>query len=256
MVAALIVLTGLAPTAAPTVSSRVPARISIITAREIDTWELRLLPDALGAQAGVSVAEASVAGQTASAWEYYLSGGYEREDGWRQATGARNYNGFLNLGHSRAERGVSLQAYAIRSRAETAGSLPESMFDTAPQINFTPGDFDDLDAQQLALSGYTPVGSGHASLTAYFRRSGGERFNVNQAPDPNVRGLTTNYTAGGTNETTPMDSYFVANARLGYTRAGWSVSGVVTNLFDSKRATFGTFNENRQTGSSSGFLRL
>jgi len=78
VVAALIVLTGLAPTAAPTVSSRVPARISIITAREIDTWELRLLPDALGAQAGVSVAEASVAGQTTSAWEYYLSGGYER----------------------------------------------------------------------------------------------------------------------------------------------------------------------------------
>lgn len=292
----------IAPTAAPTVSSGVPARISIITHREIDAWEPRLLPDALGAQAGVSVyddlgspyklnlstrgfvagptvglppgvsvfldgirqnepdaqevnfdllpmehvkrvellsgtasllgpnslggavnlitergtgpphgeleasggsygaasAEASVAGQTTSAWDYYLSGGYEREDGWRHATGARNYNGFLNLGHSGAERGVTLQAYAIRSRAETAGSLPESMFDTAPQSNFTAGDFDNLDAQQVALSGYTRVASGHGSLTAYFRRSGGERFNVNQAPDPNIRGLTTNYTAGGT----------------------------------------------------------
>ena len=279
-----------------------PARISTITGREIDAWEPRVLPDALGAQAGVSVyddlgspyklnlstrgfvagptvglppgvsvfldgirqnepdaqevnfdllpmehvkrvellsgtasllgpnslggavnlitergsgpphaeleasggsfgaasAEGSVAGETASEWDYYLSGGYEREDGWRQATGARNYNGFLNLGRSGPERGITLQAYAVRSRAETAGSLPESIFDTSPQINFTAGDFDNLDAQQVALSGYTPVGSGHGSLTAYFRRSGGERFNVNQAPDPNVRGLTTNHTAGGT----------------------------------------------------------
>lgn len=292
----------IAPTASPTVGSGVPARISTITGREIDDWEPRVLPDALGAQAGVSVyddlgspyklnlstrgfvagptvglppgvsvfldgirqnepdaqevnfdllpmehvkrvellsgtasllgpnslggavnlitergtgpphaeleasggsfgaasAEGSLGGQTASAWDYYLSGGYEREDGWRQATGARNYNGFLNLGRSGAERGITLQAYAVRSRAETAGSLPESIFDTSPQINFTAGDFDNLDAQQLALSGYTPVGTGHASLTAYFRRSGGERFNVNQAPDPNVRGLTTNYTTGGT----------------------------------------------------------
>jgi hypothetical protein len=56
------------------------------------------------------------------------------------------------------------------------------------------------------------------------------------------------------NATTPLDSYFVANGRLGYTRAGWSVSGVVSNLFDSNRATFGTFNENRQTGELERFL--
>ncbi len=153
---------------------------------------------ASGGSFGAASAEGSVAGQTASAWDYYVSGGYERENGWRHATGARNYNGFLNLGRSGAGRGIALQAYAVRSRAETAGSLPESIFDTSLQINFTAGDFDNLDAQQVTLSGYTPVGSGHGSLTAYFRRSGGERFNVNQAPDPNVRGLTTNYTAGGT----------------------------------------------------------
>ena len=290
------------PPAAPRVGSGVPAQISTTTGREIDAWEPRVLPDALGAQAGVSIyddlgssyklnlstrgfvagptvglppgvsvfldgirqnepdaqevnfdllpmehvtrvellsgtasllgpnslggainlitergsgpphgeieasggsfgaasAEGSVAGRSASAWDYYLSGGYEREDGWRQATSARNYNGFLNLGRLGDERGVSVQAYAVESRAETAGSLPESLFDTAPRTNFTAGDFDDLDAQQIALSGYAPVGSGKGSLTAYFRRSAAERFNVNQVPDPNVRGFTTNYTAGGT----------------------------------------------------------
>jgi iron complex outermembrane recepter protein len=56
------------------------------------------------------------------------------------------------------------------------------------------------------------------------------------------------------NETTPLESYFVTNARLGFSRGGWEVSGIVTNLFDSKRATFGTFNENRQTGEFERFL--
>jgi outer membrane receptor protein involved in Fe transport len=154
--------------------------------------------EASGGSFGAASARGSVAALSRGGWDYYLSGGYEREDGWRQATGARNYNGFLNLGRQGTERGVSLQAYAAQSRAESAGSLPERIFDTSPEVNFTAGDFDDLNAQQLSLSGYSPVGGGHGSLTAYFRRSAAERFNVNQAPDPNVRGVTKNYTAGGT----------------------------------------------------------
>jgi outer membrane receptor protein involved in Fe transport len=292
----------IAPSAAPTVSSGVPARISTISGIEIDAWEPRVLPDALGTLAGVSVyddqgssyklnlstrgfiagptvglppgvsvfldgirqnepdaqevnfdllpmehvtrvellsgtasllgpnslggainlvtergsgpphaeleaaggsfgaasAEGSVAGRSANAWDYYVSGGYESEDGWRQATGGRNYNGFLNLGRLEPEHGISLQAYAVKSRAETAGSLPESIFDKSPEVNFTAGDFDDLNAQQVAVSGYAHVWRGQGSLTTYFRRSAADRFNVNQTPDPNVRGFTMNYTAGAT----------------------------------------------------------
>ena len=150
-----------------------------------------------GASFDAYSAEARASGLARSGWDYYTSGGYERENGWRQATGAENYNGFLNVGRSGPQRGVSLQAYGVKSRAETAGSLPENIFDSSPQTNFTPGDFEDLNAAQLALSGYTPVGRGHGSLAAYFRRSHAERFNVNQAPDPNVRSFTTNYTLGG-----------------------------------------------------------
>jgi hypothetical protein len=43
------------PAAGPTIGSGVPARISTITGREIDAWEPRLLPDALGSRAGVSI---------------------------------------------------------------------------------------------------------------------------------------------------------------------------------------------------------
>jgi outer membrane receptor protein involved in Fe transport len=289
------------PAAGPTIGSGVPARVTVLSRREIDAWEPRLLPDALGTQAGVSIyddlgspyklnlstrgfsagptvglppgisvfldgvrqnepdaqevnfdllpmehvrrvellsgtasllgpnslggavnlitdrgtgapsgeielaggtfdaysAEASASGLARGAWDYYLSGGYEQERGWRQATGAENFNGFVNLGRRGPERGLSLQAYGVDSRAETAGSLPERLFETAPRTNFTVGDFEDLDAAQVALSAYAPVGRGHGAFTAYFRRSHAERFNVNQAPDPDVRSLTTNYTLGG-----------------------------------------------------------
>ena len=292
------------PTAGPTVGSSIPARIATVTGREIDAWEPRLLADALGSQAGVSLyddlgspyklnvstrgftagptvglppgvsvfldgvrqnepdaqevnfdllpmehvkrvellsgsasllgpnslggavnlitrrgggplsgeleasggsfgsasGEGSVSGRSHGGWDYYLGGGYEREDGWRGATGAENYNGFANLDRLGSRRGLQLQAFGARSRAATAGSLPESIFDVAPQVNFTPGDFENLNAQQVALSGYAPLGAGRSSFTTYFRHSGAQRFNVNQAPDDDVRAFTTNNTAGGSGD--------------------------------------------------------
>jgi outer membrane receptor protein involved in Fe transport len=129
-------------------------------------------------------------------WDYYVAGGYENEDGWREATGAENLNGFVNLGRRGAERGITFQAFGAESRAETAGSLPESIFDGSPRTNFTVGDFEDLNQLQGSVSGYTPLGNSRGAFTAYLRRSHAERFNVNQAPDNNVRSFTTNGTLG------------------------------------------------------------
>jgi hypothetical protein len=56
------------------------------------------------------------------------------------------------------------------------------------------------------------------------------------------------------NVTAPLATYTVASARLGYERGGWDVAAIVTNLFDTRRASFGTFNENRQTGALERFL--
>ncbi len=46
----------------------------------------------------------------------------------------------------------------------------------------------------------------------------------------------------------------MANVRAGLTRGHWEVSGVLSNVFDSHAAMFGTFNENRQTGALERFL--
>jgi iron complex outermembrane recepter protein len=150
-----------------------------------------------GGSYGSYSAEASINGRTGRGTDYYLAGGYENEDGWRDATGAENLNGFLNLGRRGANRGISLQAFGAESRAETAGSLPESIFETSPRTNFTVGDFEDLNQLQASLSGYAPIAGSRASFTTYVRRTHAERFNVNQAPDDNVRSFTTNKTFGG-----------------------------------------------------------
>jgi len=56
------------------------------------------------------------------------------------------------------------------------------------------------------------------------------------------------------NETVPLDGYFTAGVRAGITRGDWELSAVVTNVFDSHAAVFGTFNENRRTGVLERFL--
>jgi len=153
--------------------------------------------EASGGSYGSYSAEASVSGLSGGGWDYYVAGGYENEDGWRQATGAENLNGFVNLGRRGPERGISFQAFGAESRAETAGSLPESIFQTDRRTNFTVGDFEDLNQLQASVSGYAPIGGSRAAFTAYARRTRAERFNVNQAPDNNVRSFTANGTVGG-----------------------------------------------------------
>ena len=176
-------------------SNSLGGAINLITRR--GTGPLEAEAELSGGSYGSYSGEASVDGVSHGGWDYYLAGGYENEDGWREATGADNLNGFLNLGRRGPAHGISLQAFGAESNAETAGSLPESIFSTSPSTNFTIGDFDDLNQLQASMNGYTTLGSSRGSFTAYVRRSHSERFNVNQAPDNNVRSFTNNRTLGG-----------------------------------------------------------
>jgi outer membrane receptor protein involved in Fe transport len=169
--------------------------INLITRR--GNGPLEAEAEIAGGSFGSYSGEASLGGVSGGGWDYYVAGGYENEDGWREATGAENLNGFVNLGRRGPERGISFQAFGAESRAETAGSLPESIFDSAPKTNFTVGDFEDLNQLQGSVSAYTPLGNSRGAFTAYVRRTNAERFNVNQAPDNNVRSFTANSTVGG-----------------------------------------------------------
>jgi outer membrane receptor protein involved in Fe transport len=139
--------------------------------------------------------EASVGGG-ARGWSYYAGGGHEREGGWRQLTGARLSNGFVNVGRFGARAGGGLQAFLASSTAETAGSLPASLRAQRPDSNLSAGDFEDLRQLHLAAHGYASLGGGRGSARLWFRRHTAERFNVNQIDDPDVRGFSRNRTLG------------------------------------------------------------
>ena len=142
-------------------------------------------------------AEASYGGGLHRGWSYYAGGSFSRERGWRELTRARQHNGFVNVGRSGESAGFNLQAFAAKGYAGTAGSLPLSVYSTRPDSNLSSGDFEDIAQVHVAFSGYHPIADGRGSAVLYFRRSDAERFNVNQATDPDVRSFSANRTVGG-----------------------------------------------------------
>jgi outer membrane receptor protein involved in Fe transport len=76
--------------------------------------------------------------------------------------------------------------------------LPEELFDTEPSGNFTSGDFENINQLQVSLAGVQSLGPGRLEFRSYYQRNNAERFNVNQAPDPDVRSRSTNRSLGAT----------------------------------------------------------
>ncbi len=151
-----------------------------------------------GGSFGLFRGESNLSGVTSGGMDWYVGGNYNREDGWRQVTSAKQYSGFINLGKLGATSGVRFQALYGNSFAETAGSLPETIFETSADSNLSAEDYEDLWQFQGSLQAYKQVGSGKASATAYFRRHRAERFNANQPEDPDVFGISYNSTFGYT----------------------------------------------------------
>lgn len=135
-------------------------------------------------------------GDISPGWNYYGGGSFSSERGWRQLTRGHRQNAFGNLGRSSGASGFNLQAYVAKSYAETAGSLPLSVYRVRPDSNLSSGDFEDTDQVHIALSGQGEIASGHGSAALFLRQHNAERFNVNQAADPDVRNFSANRTLG------------------------------------------------------------
>ena len=170
--------------------------VNLVTARGAGptSGEIELSGGSFGAARG----EAHVGGSRAGGLDWYAGGNYNREDGWRDLTGAEGYQGFLNVGKLGETSGIRFQAFYSRDRAEAAGSLPESIFETSPDSNLSAGDYEKLWAYQGSVQAYKQAGLGRISGTVYFRRSRAERFNVNQAEDPDAFGISYNNSLGYT----------------------------------------------------------
>jgi outer membrane receptor protein involved in Fe transport len=170
--------------------------INLVTARGTGptTGTIELSGGSYGAARG----EAHVSGRRAGGLDWYLGGNYNREDGWRQATGEEGYQGFVNLGKLSETGGVRFQGFYSYDNAAPAGSLPESIFEQHADSNLSRGDYEKLWAFQGSVQAYQQFGLGRASATVYFRRHRAERFNVNQPDDPDAFGISYNTSAGYT----------------------------------------------------------
>lgn len=198
--------------------------INLVTARGAGptTGTIELSGGSFGAARG----EGHVSGGAPGGYDWYVGGNYNREDGWRQNTGEEGYQGFMNLGKLGETSGIRFQGFYSHNRAEPAGSLPESVFADHADSNLTTGDFDNLWAFQGSLQAYKQFGLGRASGTVYIRRHRAERFNVNQAEDPDALGISYNTTFGYTADyrwTTVMNERTALSLRSG-------VDGEVTRV--------------------------
>jgi len=151
-----------------------------------------------GGSFGAARGEAHVSGLTRGGVDWYAGGNYNRENGWRDVTGAQGYQGFVNVGKLGETSGIRFQGFYSLDSTQTAGSLPESIVAENPDSNLSAGDYDKLWAYQGSLQGYKQFGLARASATVYYRRHRAERFNVNQEDDPDAFGISYNTTFGYT----------------------------------------------------------
>jgi outer membrane receptor protein involved in Fe transport len=164
---------------------------------------------------------------------------------------------FANIGHTRREgielgvqvvprEEVSLYAnYAFtratyRDAAEIFSIRAEDAFAGAPLAgdnDVEPGDrMPSVPEHQVKAGGLVQL-SGGVDVGLDLRYTGRQWLRGDEA-----------------NETPPLGGYFTAGVRAGITRGPWEVSAIVTNVFNSHAATFGTFNENRRSGQLERFL--
>jgi outer membrane receptor protein involved in Fe transport len=169
---------------------------------------------------------------------------------------------FANIGKTRRE-GVELSAqthlrgghsvYANYSYTRASFRTKAEIFSIRSEGQFAP---DSVDASPLYGANEVKVGNRLPLVPDHLLRFGaalalGSRLDA---------GVDARYTGkqwlrgDEANETGALDGYFTGDVRLEWKGRGWSVASIVSNVFDSHGATYGTFNENRHTGRLERFL--
>jgi len=130
--------------------------------------------------------------------DYYVSGTFFREDGWRDVSSSRIEKLFAKLGLKAGGTDAALSFQRAENRIEQPGSLPFSDLRRDRTLNYTGGDFFKPLVNVATLSVRQELGASFAlSLMGFGRWLDAEQFNVNQAR-ANTRAFTTTTSSGGT----------------------------------------------------------
>jgi iron complex outermembrane recepter protein len=131
-------------------------------------------------------------------FDFYLSGGETREDGWRDASDARLSKAFGKVGFRDGGTDLTLSYQFVDNRIAEAGPLPASELRRDRSANYTPGDFFAPHLHQVALNAKSALGDRLTlSANGFGRLLRVEQFNVNLTAE-NSRLFSHTVSAGGT----------------------------------------------------------
>ena len=185
--------------------------LNIVTRRGAEVREI--VPEAEWGSFGRQKYRLRVGG-TEGPFDYYVSGTYFTEDGWRDGSASRLGKLFARLGLRDGGTDVSLSYQRAQNRLEQAGSLPESELDHHRTRSFTRGDFFAPLMNVVTLNVKQELSEHWALAATLFARTlDAEQFNVNLV-DNNTRSFTSTATAGGTVEAIHQATVFRGSNRL------------------------------------------
>lgn len=138
--------------------------------------------------------------------DYYVSGIYSHEDGWRDGSESRLGRAFAKLGYKKAGTDITLSYQYAGNRIEQPGSLPLSELRRDRTLNFTRGDFF-RPRSHLGILNLRQELTDDLSLAlnVFGRGLSAEQFNANLIAD-NTRLFNRTTSGGGTVQLTHQAS--------------------------------------------------
>jgi len=115
-------------------------------------------------------------------FDYYFNLGKEKEDGYRDDSGANisRVNGRVGYRPSK-ETDLTLSYTYVTDKLYQAGALPLSVAAVNPRANFTPGDFTDNDSNVVRLTGRQGLPLGFSlNVNGFYRQLDQTQFGIGQ----------------------------------------------------------------------------
>ena len=115
-------------------------------------------------------------------FDYYVNLGKEKEDGYRDDSGANISRVYGRVGYRPSEESdITLSYTYVTDKLYQAGALPLSVAAVNPRANFTPGDFTDNDSNVVRLTGRQGLPLGFSlNINGFYRQLDQTQFGIGQ----------------------------------------------------------------------------
>jgi len=119
-------------------------------------------------------------------FDYYVNLAREKEDGYRDDSGANISRVYGRIGyHPTGDTDVTVSYTLVNDKLKQAGALPLSIAAVNPRANFTPGDYTDNNSNVVRLTGRQGLPLGFSlNVNGFYRQLDQEQFGIGQPVFP------------------------------------------------------------------------